>query len=77
MADLAGIGRVLIAVGSIVVVAGLVLVVASRVPGLDRLGRLPGDVVINRDPVTIAFPLVSSLIVSVVLTLILNLLLRR
>ncbi|MFN8592711.1 MAG: DUF2905 domain-containing protein [Thermomicrobiales bacterium] len=77
MFDLVGIGRALMAAGLILAAVGFVLVVSSRIPGLDRLGRLPGDIVLNRGPLTIAVPIVSSLLVSVILTLILNLLLRR
>jgi hypothetical protein len=41
------------------------------------LGRLPGDVVIRRGSFTLAFPLVTSLLVSLVATVLLNLWLRR
>jgi hypothetical protein len=41
------------------------------------LGPLPGDIVIRRGGFTFAFPIVSMLLVSVVLTVLLNLFLRR
>jgi hypothetical protein len=46
---------------------------------LDRFGlsRLPGDFVVQRGPVTFFFPLATSLVVSAVLTLVINLVLRR
>jgi hypothetical protein len=50
---------------------------APRFPGLDRLGRLPGDFVFERGPVTVFIPIVSSLVISVLLTVLLNLISRR
>ena len=62
-------GRVLILVGAVLVVAGVVLV------GLGRmnlpLGRLPGDIVYRGKNSTIYFPLATSILVSVVLTILL------
>lgn len=67
-------GRVLILVGAAVVLFGLVLVFAPRVPWL---GRLPGDIFIRRGTFTFYFPLVTCIVVSVVLTVIVNLFFRR
>lgn len=77
MGELSGLGRLLIAGGLILALIGLVLVVAPRVPGLNRLGRLPGDIVIERGSATIFVPLVSSILISILLTIILNVFLRR
>jgi hypothetical protein len=62
-------GRVLILVGAVLVVAGVVLVGMGRmnVP----LGRLPGDIVYRGKNSTIYFPLATSILVSVVLTILL------
>lgn len=51
-------------------VLGLVFLLHDRVP---YLGKLPGDFSIKKDNVTFYFPLTTMLIVSVVLTLVLNL----
>jgi Protein of unknown function (DUF2905) len=77
MSDLANLGRVLIAVGAVVLLLGIVLVVADRVPFLDRLGRLPGDVLWRRGSTTVFVPIVTSLLLSVLLTIALNLIFRR
>lgn len=69
-----GLGRLLVLAGVVLVALGLVLVVAPRVPWL---GRLPGDLVIERGRVTIYVPIMTSLVVSLLLTLLLNLLSRR
>jgi uncharacterized membrane protein YkgB len=67
-------GRLLVVIGAIAILAGVGLMLAPRIPWL---GRLPGDIVVNRGPVTLYFPLVTSIVVSVVLTLLLNLFWRR
>lgn len=77
MPDLSGIGRVLIAGGLVLAAIGLVLLIAPRVPGLNRLGRLPGDIFIERGPVTIFIPIVTSIILSLLLTIVLNIFMRR
>lgn len=67
-------GRMLIVFGLVIAAAGVVLTFAARVPWL---GRLPGDVQIQRGNWTFYFPLATSILVSVVLTLILWVLGRR
>lgn len=67
-------GRFLIVLGLVVVLVGALLLVLPRIPWL---GRLPGDIVVQRDRFTFYFPLATSIVVSVVLTLLLNLFWRR
>ncbi len=74
MADLAGLGKLLLIGGLALAGVGLLLVLAGRIP---LLGRLPGDVLIQRGNFTFYFPLVTSLLLSVLLTVVLNLLARR
>lgn len=66
-------GRALIVLGLILASIGGVIVVASKL----GLGRMPGDIVIERRNVRVYFPVVTSLVVSAVLTILANLLLRR
>lgn len=68
------IGRLLVALGLLVALLGAVLLFAGRIPWI---GRLPGDILIRRGPVTFYFPLATSLLVSVVLSLLLALFWRR
>ena len=63
-------GRLLMIAGALLFVTGLLLSLAPRVPWL---GRLPGDVVYRRGNVTFYFPLVTSILLSVLLTLLLSL----
>ena len=74
MSDLGGLGRLLILAGLGLAAVGVVLVFAGRLP---FLGRLPGDIVVQRDNWTLYVPLVTMLLLSLVLTLVLNLLARR
>jgi hypothetical protein len=68
------IGRLLITIGAAILVVGLILTLADRVPGL---GRLPGDFVFRRRGVSVYLPLATSILLSIVLTLLLNLFGRR
>ncbi|GIW44338.1 MAG: hypothetical protein KatS3mg077_1620 [Candidatus Binatia bacterium] len=63
-------GRFLILAGVILVGLGLLLTFAGKLPWL---GRLPGDIYYKTDHVTIYFPLMTSLILSVALTLLIYL----
>jgi hypothetical protein len=65
---LGSLGRMLVALGAIVAVVGVLLIVAERFPGL-RLGRLPGDVAVERGRWRFYFPLGTSILVSIVLSL--------
>lgn len=63
-------GRLLIVLGIGLVVGGLVLIVGGKIP---LLGQLPGDLSFQRDGVTVHLPLATMVLVSLVLTLLLNL----
>lgn len=62
-------GKLLLIMGGILVALGLVLTFGGRA-GLP-LGRLPGDIVYRGKSTTIYFPIVTSLLLSVVLSLVL------
>jgi membrane protein implicated in regulation of membrane protease activity len=68
------IGKLLVIVGGIIVVVGLVLALGFRIP---LLGRLPGDISVDRGNVHFYFPIVTCLLLSLVLTLFLSLFFRR
>jgi hypothetical protein len=71
--ELGQIARGLIGFGVLLVVVGALLLVAQRL----GLGRLPGDLVVKRPGFTFYAPLATSIVVSLLLTLLLNLWLRR
>ncbi len=60
-------GRSLIIIGAVIVIIGIIFTIAPKVP---FLGRLPGDIFIKRDNFVFYFPLATSIIVSVILSLI-------
>jgi len=63
-------GKLLIIVGSLIALAGVVLVFWGKLP-LAWLGHLPGDITFKGKNVTFYFPLATSLLISVILSLIL------
>ncbi len=67
-------GKSLILIGVVIAVIGLVLTFGQRIP---YIGRLPGDIYYRKDNFAFYFPLATSIIVSVILSLILYLLTRR
>jgi len=73
MTGFEGTGKVLIIIGIIIAVLGLLVSFGGRIP---FLGKLPGDILIRKDGVSFYFPIVTSLLFSVILTLILNFILR-
>ena len=60
-------GRLLLLIGIFMVIAGLVLIFLPKIP---FIGRLPGDFVIKRGNFTFYFPLATSIILSIILTII-------
>jgi len=68
--ELAAIGRILVVVGLVTAALGLVLALADRVP---FLGRLPGDISIGGDGWAIYVPIATMIVLSLFLTLALNL----
>lgn len=60
-------GRTLIILGLALVAVGLLLTLGEKLP--VKLGRLPGDIVIERKGGTLYFPIVTCLLLSAVVTL--------
>ena len=69
MDGLEPVGRALVIIGLFITVLGAVMLLTPRVPWL---GRLPGDLVIQRDGLTIYLPITTMIIVSLVLSVVLN-----
>ncbi|MCR2042520.1 DUF2905 domain-containing protein [Anaerosalibacter massiliensis] len=62
-------GKILILMGIILLIFGVIIILGGKI----GLGKLPGDIFIKRGNFTFFFPIVSSLIISLILTIILNL----
>ena len=67
------VGRILLVVGLIIAGIGLLAALGVRLP----LGRLPGDISISGERGGIFIPIATSLLISVILTIIINLVARR
>ncbi len=65
-----GLGKLLIIMGLVILALGVLLTLGPRIPWL---GRLPGDFFVKRDGFTFYFPLATSIILSILLTILLNL----
>jgi len=65
---LPSLGKLLITLGVVFVGVGILLLFSDRLSFL-RIGRLPGDVIYRRGNFTFYFPIVTSIVLSLVLTL--------
>ena len=70
-----GFGRILIVLGIILLVCGVLISLGERLP--VRPGRLPGDIVIRGKNSVFYFPIVTSLLLSLVLSLVMWVFNRR
>jgi hypothetical protein len=68
-----GFGRLLIYLGVVLVIAGVIFLVGEKF----GLGRLPGDISFRKGNFFFHFPIVTSIVLSMVITLILNLFFRK
>ena len=74
MPDLGPFGKILIVTGILLIVLGFFFVFGGKIP---PFGRLPGDIVVRRGNFTFFFPIVTSIIASIVLTILMVLIFRR
>ena len=74
MSEMQGLGKLLIFFGSIIILAGVAVLFAAKFPWL---GKLPGDFLVERKNFSFYFPLVTSLLISLVFSAILWLLSQR
>ncbi|HZI25671.1 MAG TPA: DUF2905 domain-containing protein [Chryseolinea sp.] len=61
-------GKLLIVVGIVCILAGLLITYLPKIP---FLGRLPGDISIERENFKLYFPLSTSILISIILSLLL------
>jgi uncharacterized membrane-anchored protein YitT (DUF2179 family) len=73
MLEIESMGKILIIVGVIIIACGLIFTFWSKIP---LLGHLPGDFSWQKGNVSFFFPLVTSLVISLLLTTIVNIVLR-
>jgi hypothetical protein len=66
MHGLGVLGKMLILLGVLILIIGLLLLVGEKIPWV---GRLPGDIIIRKKNFTFYFPLATSILISIILTL--------
>ena len=69
--DTRTLGKIVIALGVLITVMGGALVAFGKIPLLNRLGKLPGDIHIQNGNFSVFIPITTSILLSVLLTLIL------
>jgi len=78
MPELGGLGKLLIGFGVVMIVLGGIFLLLGTLSGkVPWIGRLPGDIYIERGNWSFYFPLATSILLSIVLTLIFSLFGRR
>jgi hypothetical protein len=70
MLGLGALGKMLVLLGVLIFVIGLLLLVGEKIPWV---GRLPGDIIIKKERFTFYFPLATSILISIILTLLFTL----
>jgi hypothetical protein len=68
------VGKMLLYIGVLMVVVGGFFMLMAKIPWF---GRLPGDIVFRREGMTVFLPLTTMILVSLILTLLLNLVWRK
>lgn len=74
MGPLMDIGKILIVIGIVMLVLGGLFMVLGKIPGV---GRLPGDIIIQRENFNFYFPVATMIILSILLSLVLSVVFRR
>lgn len=74
MFEMNSLGRILVLAGLALVILGGIFMFGARIPWL---GRLPGDICIQKKNFTLFFPLTTSILLSIVLSLAITLLRKR
>ena len=78
MRHMSDFGKILLGFGLLMVILGIVLIAGSSMSWkVPWLGRLPGDIYIRRNNWTFYFPLATSILLSIILTIIFSLFNRR
>ncbi|MBM4304547.1 MAG: DUF2905 domain-containing protein [Deltaproteobacteria bacterium] len=63
-------GKTLIVLGVFLISIGVFLLYGKEIPFINKLGKLPGDIKINKNGFSFYFPVTTSILVSALLTVI-------
>ncbi|MBU4149309.1 MAG: DUF2905 domain-containing protein [Candidatus Omnitrophica bacterium] len=69
-----GLGKILVLSGSVLIIFGVLFMLANKVPWI---GRLPGDIYIKRENLNFYFPITTSILLSIGISLVLFFMGRR
>ncbi|HDH09319.1 MAG TPA: DUF2905 domain-containing protein [Chloroflexi bacterium] len=75
MSGFEAMGKMLVFMGLLVVVMGLLLIFIPKLK-VPFLGKLPGDIIIQRERFSFYFPIVTCIVISILLTIVLNVVIR-
>ena len=75
MSGFEAMGKMLVFMGLLVVVIGLLLIFIPKLK-VPFLGKLPGDIIIQRERFSFYFPIVTCIVISILLTIVLNVVIR-
>lgn len=70
MENFSDIGKILIAIGAVILLAGIIILVSGKIP---LIGKLPGDFFLKGKNWSFYFPLATSILLSIILSLIIYL----
>jgi ribose/xylose/arabinose/galactoside ABC-type transport system permease subunit len=70
------IGRFLVTLGIVIALLGAVMLLLQKT-GVNFPGRLPGDIIIQKRNFTIYFPITTSIVLSILISIILYFVMRR
>ncbi len=70
MLGFGALGKFLILLGVFIILMGLLMLLGEKIPWI---GRLPGDILIKKEKVTFYFPIATSILLSIILTLLFTL----
>jgi len=66
--ELPQIGKLILGLGIILVLVGLFILIGKELPFLNKIGKLPGDIRIEKEGFSFYFPLTTCVLVSALLT---------
>jgi len=75
MSGFEAMGKMLVFMGLLVVIMGLLLIFIPKLK-VPFLGKLPGDIIIQRERFSFYFPIVTCIVISILLTIVLNVVIR-
>ena len=69
---LQSIGKIFMMIGALIFIFGVIIFLADKIGGrIPFIGRLPGDILVQKKNFTFYFPITTSILISIILTLIL------